>query len=273
MEQIFYHSSLPRAGSTLLQNIFCQNPDIYATPTSGLMELVYGARANYTHSPEFKAQDAELMRKGFLAFAKSGMQAYCSAITDKKYFIDKSRSWGVHFDLLKTIHGQDPKIICMVRDPRDIFCSMEKMFRRNPDKAKDIVNWEQMRGTIVHKRIDIWANTPPIGLALERLQEIINVKNDHKMLFVRYEDLCLRPEAEMARIYGYLEIPYFRHNFDYIEQVTQEDDRIHGIDDFHTIRNQLGMLPSDAKDILGHDICEWIYNHYRWFFNYFRYQK
>ena len=26
----------------------------------------------------------------------------------------------------------------MVRDPRDIFCSMEKMFRRNPDKAKDI---------------------------------------------------------------------------------------------------------------------------------------
>ncbi len=35
MENIFYQSSLPRAGSTLLQNILAQNPDIYATPTSG----------------------------------------------------------------------------------------------------------------------------------------------------------------------------------------------------------------------------------------------
>jgi hypothetical protein len=87
MEQIFYHSSLPRAGSTLMQNILSQNPDIYATPTSGLMELVYGARANYTNSHEFKAQDKDLMRKGFLAYCKSGMEAYCAAITDKKYFM------------------------------------------------------------------------------------------------------------------------------------------------------------------------------------------
>jgi hypothetical protein len=77
----------------------------------------------------------------------------------------------------------------------------------------------------------------------------------------------------MSRIYNYLDIPYFQHNFDFIEQVTQEDDKIHGIDDFHTIRNELNMLPSDAKQILGNDICDWIYNHYRWFYNYFRYQK
>ena len=36
-----------------------QNPQFYVTPTSGLLELVFGARANYTNSPEFKAQDAE----------------------------------------------------------------------------------------------------------------------------------------------------------------------------------------------------------------------
>ena len=48
MEKLFFQSSLPRAGSTLLQNIFAQNPDMYATPTSGVLELVYAARANYT---------------------------------------------------------------------------------------------------------------------------------------------------------------------------------------------------------------------------------
>ena len=65
MKQIFFQSSLPRSGSTLLQNILGQNTDFYVTPTSGLLELVYAARNNYSTSPEFKAQDAELMKKGF----------------------------------------------------------------------------------------------------------------------------------------------------------------------------------------------------------------
>ena len=70
MENIFYQSSLPRAGSTLLQNILAQNPDVYATPTSGVLELIFAARSNYTDSPEFKAQDAEVMKTAFQAFCK-----------------------------------------------------------------------------------------------------------------------------------------------------------------------------------------------------------
>ena len=72
MEKIFYQSSLPRAGSTLLQNILAQNPDIYATPTSGVLELIFGARANYTTSAEFKAQDAETMKTGCFMISDKG---------------------------------------------------------------------------------------------------------------------------------------------------------------------------------------------------------
>ena len=50
MEQIFFQSSLPRAGSTLLQNILGQNPDFYATPTSGVLELLFAARHYYSLS-------------------------------------------------------------------------------------------------------------------------------------------------------------------------------------------------------------------------------
>ena len=63
VENIFFQSSMPRSGSTLLQNIIGQNPDFYVTPTSGVLELLYAARVNYTNSPEFKAQDRELMDK------------------------------------------------------------------------------------------------------------------------------------------------------------------------------------------------------------------
>ncbi len=110
---------MPRSGSTLLQNIFAQNPDFYATPTSGVLELVFAARGNYTNSPEFNAQDSELMKKGFLAFCQKGMQGYYEAITDKKYVIDKSRGWGIHYDFLNTIYPQ-PKIVCMVRNLSNI---------------------------------------------------------------------------------------------------------------------------------------------------------
>jgi hypothetical protein len=77
---------------------------------------------------------------------------------------------------------------------------------------------------------------------------------------------------EMARIYNYLEIPYYNHNFDFIPQITQEDDTIAAFCD-HIIRNNLEMKPSEAKSILGDGICDWIYNRYRWFFDYFKYSK
>jgi sulfotransferase len=273
MEKLFYQSSLPRSGSTLLQNILAQNPEIYATPTSGVLELLVGARANYTTSDEFKAQDHELMKKGWQAFAKRGMDAFYNSITDKKYVIDKSRGWGIHYDLLQFIHGTEPKIICMVRDLRDIFASMEGNFRKYPEKQSDILNWSTGQGTTVPKRIDVWSQNPPVGLAIERLSEIFRMGINAKMHFVRFEDLCLYPDTTMVQIYQYLEVPYYKHDFDNIEQVTKEDDEIYGAYGDHVIREKLEPVRSKAKELLGKDVTDWIYTNYEWFFKQFRYTK
>jgi sulfotransferase len=273
MENIFYQSSLPRAGSTLLQNILAQNPDIYATPTSGVLELLYAARANYTTSPEFKAQDNELMEKAYHAFCKEGMDAFYNSITDKKYVVDKSRGWGIHYDFLKFVRGEEPKIICMVRDLRDIFASMENNYRKHPEKQSDILDWSKGQGTTVPKRIDIWSQNPPIGIAMERLSEIYRMGLDKNMLFIRFEDLCLYPENTMLRIYKYLDIPAFTHDFDNIEQVTKEDDEVYGTFGDHVIRTKLQPVPSKAKQLLGKDVTDWIWSNYQWFFDKFRYNK
>lgn len=272
MEKIFYQSSLPRAGSTLLQNILAQNPDIYATPTSGVLELIFAARANYSNSPEFKAQDADVMRKGFQAFCHEGMKGYYNAITDKKYVVDKSRGWGIHYDFLNFINPE-PKIICMVRDLRDVFASMEKNYRKNPDKVDGILDWPKMQGTTVPKRIDIWAQNPPVGMAIERLEEIFRMRINEKMLFVRFEDLCLYPESQLTRIYEYLGIPHFKHNLDNVEQVTKEDDEVYGTFGDHTIRTKVEPVPSKARQLLGKDVTDWIWNTYRWYFDEFKYIK
>src|ERR1700761_9340744 len=90
-DKIFFQSSLPRVGSTVFQNLMNQDPRFYASSTSGMLELIYAARHNYTESPEFKAQDAETMKKAFLGFCREGIHGYYNAITDKPYVIDKSR--------------------------------------------------------------------------------------------------------------------------------------------------------------------------------------
>jgi sulfotransferase len=272
MEKIFYQSSLPRSGSTLLQNILAQNPDIYATPTSGVLELIFAARDNYTNSPEFKAQDPDLMRDAFRSFCVAGMAAFYDSLTNAKYVIDKSRGWGVHYDFINFLYPE-PKIICMVRDLRDVFASMERNFRLHPDKAQSIVNWAELRGTTVPKRIDIWAQSQPIGMAIERLQELFRLGIDHNILFVKFEDLCLYPDTEMTRIYQYLGIPFFEHDFDNIDQVTKEDDEVYGSFGDHVIRKKLVPVRSRSKELLGKDVCDWIYTNYQWFYQQFKYSK
>ena len=155
MENIFFQSSLPRAGSTLLQNILGQNPDFYVTPTSGVLELLFAARNNYTNDKAFQAQDPKLMKKGWLSFCRQGIKGFFNGITDKKYVIDKSRGWGVHYNFLNSFYP-DPKIICMIRDPSAIMASMEKNFRKNQHQDSGLVDHAEMTGTTTEKRIDIF---------------------------------------------------------------------------------------------------------------------
>ena len=94
---------MPRACSTLCQNIIGQNPLFYVTPTSGLLELLFSAQVQYTSSAEFRAQDSALMEAAWLGFCRSGMNGYFESITDKPYIVDKSRGWHMKHSFLERI--------------------------------------------------------------------------------------------------------------------------------------------------------------------------
>jgi hypothetical protein len=73
-----------------------------------------------------------------------------------------------------------------------------------------------------------------------------------KILFVKFEDLCLYPDSTMVKIYDHLNIPNFKHDFD-----------------------SVGLEPvrSRAKEILGKDVTEWIYKNFNWYYEQFKYTK
>jgi sulfotransferase len=270
MSKIFFQSSLPRAGSTLLQNILGQNPDFYVTPTSGVLELLYIARQGYSNELSFKAQDKKQMDKAWLSFCRGGLEGYFKGLTNKKYVIDKSRGWAIHYNFLNSFYP-NPKIICLVRDLRSIYSSMEKNYRKNPHIDAGIVDWNESKGISTSKRVDQWSVSPPVGIALDRLEQTIREGLDKNMLFVKFEYLTSDPQIVMDKIYEFLEIDSFKHDFNNIKQVTQENDGFYGIFGDHTIRPQVLPVKEDYNEILGEELSNDIVNSYPWFYNYFQY--
>lgn len=266
IKKIFYNSSLPRAGSTLIQNILAQNPDIYATPTSGLFEMMVGARNYFSNGLEFKAQDTKLMEDGFRGYLKGGIYGFYNNITDKPYVMEKSRGWGMEYKFINE-YDPNPKIICMIRDLRAIYASLEKKYRFNPLVDANVANWGNLTGTTTDKRISVWSANPPIGPSIDRLYQVLVDGTHQHILFIKFEDLCVDPESQLRRVYDYLELPYFQHDFNNVDQLTHEDDKWYGIFGDHVIRGKVQPVKDDYREVLGHNACKIIEDSYQWFFN------
>jgi len=270
-QTIFYQASLPRAGSTLLQNLVGQNPKFHVTPTSGMIDIMLGARIGYNEDTYSKAEDTEQRKKCFYSFCTEGLKGYVSALTDKPYILDKNRVWSSYYSLLNEIMP-NPKIIYMVRDLRAVFASMEKKFRANPDINDGTRNNNTLEGITTQLRVEKWAVRQPIGYSINNLSQSFLEGYAQNFFFIRYEDLCNNPEPVLKDMYEFLELDYFKHNFKNIPQITVEDDTVHGIYGDHTIRNTLEMLPDDSKEILGDFTQRWIYDNFKWFFDTFKYE-
>lgn len=271
VKKVFYNSSMPRAGSTLIQNILGQNPDIYTTPTSGVFEMLTASRTIFSTDLAIKAQNQDQMTEGFKGYLKGALYGFYDQITDRPYVIEKSRGWNAEWEF---VHAFDPnpKMICMIRDIRAVYASLEKKFRKNPLVDTQVVNWGNLTGTTTDKRIDVWSANPPIGPSMDRIYQVLLQGLHKNILFVKFEELTTNPNEQMERIYEYLEIPYYQHDFKNIKQVTHEDDKWHGIFGDHIIRQELKPVREDFREVLGPNACRLIENHYAWFFNDFGYQ-
>jgi hypothetical protein len=105
LKKIIFVSGLPRAMTTLMCNVLANNPKIGGGETSPLLEYIYGARANFSTTPEVKAAltDAE-MTDSFLQFCKHGMDGYAKEI--KRFTLT---SHAVGYTMLNFCGGSIPK--------------------------------------------------------------------------------------------------------------------------------------------------------------------
>ena len=261
---------MPRSGSELLQVLLHQNPRIYGSATSPLLEYQFGARANY-ELPEVRSQDPEIMKDSFINMCKSMAFGFYESITDRPIVCDKNRGWSHYYEWVDQ-WNESPKMICMVRDIRSMCASLERIYRKNrhapigPDNPKEIQNMT------VDQRAGYWLNTQPIGLALQRTHDLFQRGISDNILFVKYESLCNTPEKTMQSVYAYLEEKSYKHDFDNIQKEVEEDCSHYGPYGNHTVKSKIvPSKQSDWEDILPEETADAIRTNYEWYYDTFNY--
>lgn len=259
--------------TTLLCNVLANNPKIGGGETSPLLEYLYGARANFSNTPEVKsALTDEVMTDSFINFCKHGIDGYANAVTPKEIYLDKSRGWVYYADFLWKVQP-NAKIIVMVRDLRSIVSSFEKKWRENPEILDQRDNPAQQNFITPEQRVNHFLNDAPLGIALKRLYNAQQIRTLNNMHVVRAEDLTANPEKTMRGIYAFLEEDYYEMDYNNVEQKTIENDRIadFGIYGDHKIRTKIEPLKKDYNEILTANICNQIKSQNQWFFDAFKY--
>ena len=221
MDKFNVITGLPRSGSTLLCNILNQNPEFHASTTSILLQLINNISLFWSNSPEVKGmlQNNRVETEEKLSRVLKGITKNWYN-TDKVIF-DKCRGWGSNSLLFNTLFNG--LIICLVRDLRNVFASIEKQHRKYPvlDLAKN--NQEK---TIYDKADKMFSADGIIGMPILGIEDLIRRKPKNVM-FIKYEELSCNPKNVMMQIYERLGIEYHEHDFEDIKNTAQDPDYLY----------------------------------------------
>ena len=249
-KQIFFMAGLPRSGSTLLCNILMQNPAIYASGTSGIVEVLRGIRDGWDLVAPFRAMAGKESRMALLGTLRGALHGYFVRV-DRPVVVDRSRAWPAYIEMLEAM-GISPKILCCVRDMRDVVASFELLHRRTV--ATGLTTQQRADPAAfgsLQSRCDLWVRgDQPVGAAHNAMRDAIDRGHREKLHFVRYEDLTAQPAATLAGVYAFLELEPFPHDLEHVAQVTQEDDRVHGFDGLHDITTKVEPRPARWPAVL-----------------------
>jgi sulfotransferase len=264
MTPFVWNSSLPRSGSTLLQNLAAQCPTNHVTSTSGLAELIVGVRNRWVDIKEFQSQGVNECAKS-MASAMRGLLTgyYAPQLADGKTIWDKSRGWVGYARLLDEIFGERQKIVVCVRDVREIVTSFEMLWRQNQITRKDGIGPALVEGVTIEGRVHhLLALDAVVGQSIAMLRDCLHSDPD-RLLIVPYKTLCSDPQGVMNQLHRELGLPEITVNPESVEQSTYENDSAWGFQDMHSVRPKVSAKSDRWPELLPPRLAACIEDEYR----------
>jgi sulfotransferase len=247
----FFESGLPRSGSTLLSALLNQNPEFHCGAISPVLEIMYYTEQYFENSEQALAYPKPEQHHKMIS---SVIDNYYS---DRKEPIicDKCRAWPNNVDRIQKYITKKPKILCPVRDVLEILTSFITMIHRNSHQVS-FVDKALIEGGYAltdDNRCDHLMC--PVGIvdqSLYALGEGFNKHCEPYMHMVEYNALVSRPEETMKKIYQFLEIPYYSHDFENVNHKYRErDDDVYGLNDMHEVRKSVKRTSKRPEEVLS----------------------
>lgn len=255
MNKIHAISGFARCGSTLLCNILNQNPKFYASDTSHIPQTLNMLNNIHSNSPIIKhkadyepEKTQERINKMFKAVVESWYDG-------KEVVFDKSREWSFQARTLNNIFP-DAKIICLIRDLRNMFNSIIKQDNKFPLITNEQDPWDSTIRSHLDTNFD--ARKGLIGRYLNGVGDLLD-RDNKNVIYVKYEDLTTTPMATMKRIYEFIDEPYFEHDFNNVVNVSKEPDGVWNNKFPHTGHGKIiPTNPNEWKANISDNIAEHI---------------
>lgn len=252
MKPLHFIVGLPRSGSTMLANILKQNPEVHAEAVSSLSSLVGSVHANWNSFEPNREYVNEQAKVGSLLGLLQGYYAHI----DKSIIIDKDRQWVSQIGLLEGLLQRKVKMVCMVRNPAEILSSFEKLRKQSP-LFFSLPDQSLREGSTIASRAYFYAGpNGPLGLAHTNIKDAMIMGYTDRLLFVDYSRYCNSPKAQTKRIYEFLELPAYEHDFKNIVQEEQYNDTSVGLKDLHKIKPKLEKTTVNCVEYLGLDLFQ-----------------
>ena len=265
MNKLFYFmSGLPRSGSSLLSSILNQNPRFYSGPSSPVLSTMLLVESHFHNDELFLGYPK--IKEGKKIISSIPYQYYSDV--RKPIVFDKNRAWPSKIQYINGYLEQDARIICPVRDIKDILTSLIMMIRRNPYKeGYPRINFidEQLVKLNVpindDNRCEFVASKDGIlGQSIASINEAINSGFSKNLYFIEYKDLISNPEKTMRDIYSFLGEKYFDHKFTELKNIHRENDlNTYGLEDMHEVRSEINITSEIPENVLSEKIlnkCE-----------------
>lgn len=213
--RMHFLSGLPRAGTTLLASILCQNPKFHASIMTPVGRIV--TQALQSMGPENEASSF-LMDEQKACMLRGIFDGYYHKWRGGEPVVfDNNRRWTANMGLLHTLYPSS-RVICCLRDPRAIVDSFERLFQRNPLTLSVIFNGKS--NLTVYERVnEIMAPGNAIGFPLAAFATAFYGPYRDRLYLVEYDDLCRFPQNVLNGIHAALGLSSFRYDFKNIKPI------------------------------------------------------
>lgn len=248
-------AGLPRSGSTVLAALLNQHPDIYASPQTDLIGMLYELNDKI---PGYESYKAGLFSSGYDSVMNSMADNFYAHI-DKPVIIDKNRGWGTpyNFDKLSPYVNIDGKVILTLRPILEVLASFVKAMNKT----------EKVLGYAPYLNQDHWVTSyrDKTDAQIESLMQtngeieraifsIANLLKNHgdRLFVVWFDNLTESPQETMNGIYDFLGVDRFKNNFKSISETDKHDDiNGYGVVGLHDIQSKLKKPDTKPEDYLS----------------------